>query len=93
MSTLANTHTDKKRQDFYDRLAPRNLAPLWVVLTGLVPHEPNKGRSLQWKYEELRPLLMESGELLTAEEAEPRASIYPSRRVPSAHSASRARRD
>jgi gentisate 1,2-dioxygenase len=40
MSTLANTHTDKKRQDFYDRLAPRNLAPLWVVLTGLVPHEP-----------------------------------------------------
>jgi gentisate 1,2-dioxygenase len=41
MSTLANTRTDKKRQDFYDRLAPRNLAPLWVVLTGLVPREPN----------------------------------------------------
>jgi hypothetical protein len=34
MSTLANARTDKKRQDFYDRLTPRNLAPLWVVLTG-----------------------------------------------------------
>jgi hypothetical protein len=39
MSTLADARTDRKRQDFYDRLAPRNLAPLWEVLMGLVPPE------------------------------------------------------
>jgi gentisate 1,2-dioxygenase len=76
MSTLADARTDRKRQDFYDRLAPRNLAPLWEVLKGLVPREPkSKAVPFQWKYEELRPLLMESGELLTAEEAERRALV------------------
>jgi gentisate 1,2-dioxygenase len=40
MSTLADARTSRKRQDFYDRLAPRNLAPLWEVLKGLVPREP-----------------------------------------------------
>jgi len=32
----------------------------------------SKAVPFQWKYDELRPLLLESGELLTAEEAERR---------------------
>src|SRR3954447_3516691 len=76
MSTLLDTSTARKRQDFYDRLAPRNLAPLWEVLKGLVPPEPkSKAIPFQWKYDELRPLLLESGELLSAEEAERRALV------------------
>lgn len=79
-----NTHTTPqidaataaKRQAFYDRLGPRNLAPLWEVLKGLVPKEP-KSKSLahQWRYQDVRPLLLESGLLLTAEEAERRVLV------------------
>jgi gentisate 1,2-dioxygenase len=72
----ANEATLAKRRAFYDRLSPRNLAPLWEVLKGLVPKEPkSKAVPFQWRYDELRPLLMESGTLLTAEEAERRALV------------------
>jgi gentisate 1,2-dioxygenase len=72
----ADEATLAKRQAFYDRLAPRNLAPLWEVLKGLVPPEPkSKAVPFQWRYDEIRPLLMESGSLLTAEEAERRALV------------------
>ena len=56
--------------------APHKLAPLWEVLKGLVPREP-KSRAVpyQWKYDEIRPLLLELGSLLTAEEAERRALV------------------
>ena len=76
MSTTLDSTTAKKRQDFYDRLGPHKLAPLWEVLKGLVPREP-KSRAVpyQWKYDEIRPLLLESGSLLTAEEAERRALV------------------
>lgn len=65
-----------KRQDFYDRLGPQKLAPLWEVLKGLVPREPkSKAAPFQWRYSEIRPLLMEAGALLTAEEAERRVLV------------------
>jgi gentisate 1,2-dioxygenase len=68
--------TQGKRQEFYDRLAPHNLAPLWEVLKGLVPPEPkSKAAPFHWKYADCRPLLMESGNLLTAEEAERRVLV------------------
>jgi gentisate 1,2-dioxygenase len=65
-----------KRQEFYNRLGPQNLAPLWEVLKGLVPREPkSKSVPFQWRYDEVRPLLLESGSLLTAEEAERRVLV------------------
>ncbi|MBV8746396.1 MAG: gentisate 1,2-dioxygenase [Xanthobacteraceae bacterium] len=76
MTTLATTRANRKQQNFYNRLGPRHLAPLWEVLKGLVPREPkSKAVPFQWKYQELRPLLMESGELVSAEEAERRALV------------------
>lgn len=64
------------RQEFYDRLAPHSMAPLWEVLKGLVPPEPSaKAVPHQWTYADVRPLLMESGGLLTAEEAERRVLV------------------
>jgi gentisate 1,2-dioxygenase len=76
---LARQLTDedmRKRQQFYDRLGARNLAPLWEVLKGLVPREPkSKAVPFQWRYSDVRPLLMESGHLLTAEEAERRVLV------------------
>lgn len=76
MQTVLDDATKAKRQEFYGRLGPRNLAPLWEVLRGLVPREPKpKAVPFQWKYDEVRPLLLESGALLTAEEAERRVLV------------------
>jgi gentisate 1,2-dioxygenase len=68
--------TFEQKKDFYDRLAPHNLAPLWEVLKGLLPDEPkSKAAAHRWRYSDIRPLLMESGELLTAKEAERRVLV------------------
>jgi gentisate 1,2-dioxygenase len=64
------------RQEFYDRLSPYSMTPLWEVLKGLVPPEPKpKAVPYLWKYADVRPLLLESGALLTAEEAERRVLV------------------
>jgi gentisate 1,2-dioxygenase len=76
MSREIDEKTQAERQAFYDRLAPGNIAPLWEVLQGLMPREPqSKATPFRWHYDDVRPLLMESGELLTAEEAERRVLV------------------
>lgn len=67
---------DARREDFYRRLDAQDLAPLWAVLKGLLPSEPrSRAVAHLWRYAALRPLLMESGALLTAEEAERRVLV------------------
>lgn len=62
--------------DFYDRIAPANLAPLWEVLHGLVLKEPTpQAVPHVWRYGDVRPYVMESGKLITAKEAERRVLI------------------
>jgi gentisate 1,2-dioxygenase len=64
------------RRAFYDRLDPHALAPLWEVLKGLVPPEPRpKSVPYAWPYATVRPLLLEAGALLSAEEAERRVLV------------------
>ena len=64
------------RQEFYQRLRAKNAAPLWEVLSDLVTPQPNpRCVPALWKYREMRPLLMESGGLITAQEAERRVLI------------------
>ncbi len=65
--------SSEARRDFYRRIGKLNAAPLWEVLgeiVGALPH-PAAIPAL-WQYNELRPFLMESGELITAREAERR---------------------
>ncbi len=77
MSTALAEAPGKDRQKFYDKLAPQNLAPLWEALKGLVPPEPkSKFVPHQWKFGPTRELLMEAGDLLTAEEAERRVLVF-----------------
>ena len=58
------------RADFYTRIAGRHLRPLWEVLDDLVPPHPRPpARAALWRYDDVRPALMESGELITAMEA------------------------
>ena len=73
-----DTVEDQKavREEFYGRLGPKNLAPLWEVLKGLVPPEPvSKAAPFRWRYQDVRPLLLESGDVVTAEEAERRVLV------------------
>jgi gentisate 1,2-dioxygenase len=74
--TAYSSSTEEQRQQFYARLDTQDLAPLWEVLRGLLPSEPrSKARPHSWNYAALRPMLLESGDLLTAEEAERRVLV------------------
>lgn len=65
-----------EREAFYSRLATRNMEPLWEVFAKRFPPAPRpQMRPALWRYEEMRPLLMESGALLTPEEAERRVLV------------------
>ena len=65
-----------ERKDFYDRLATRNLAPLWEVFAALFPPQPTpQTQPVLWRYDEVRPLLFEGGTLLTPQEAERRVLV------------------
>ena len=58
------------RTDFYRRIDAHALFPLWEQLHSLVPAQPAANCvAALWRYRELRPFLMEAGELITAEEA------------------------
>src|SRR5687767_15241646 len=65
-----------ERAAFYARLGQKSTAPLWEVLGKLVSPAPAPDtRPVLWRYDDLRPLLMEAGRLLTAEEAERRVLV------------------
>src|SRR5262245_47888152 len=65
-----------KRREFYDRIGRHDLAPLWEVLGTLVPKAPvTPCVPALWKYREVRPYLMEAGELISADEAERRVLV------------------
>jgi gentisate 1,2-dioxygenase len=64
------------REQYYDELRPLNLAPLWSVLSGLVPAEPAPAaKPCCWRWQDVYPQLLRSGELITAEEAERRVLV------------------
>ena len=65
-----------ERQEFYDEIRPLNMTPLWEFLHALVPKAPaTRVTPVRWRYEDVRPYLMSSGELITAKEAERRVLI------------------
>ena len=65
-----------QREAFYQRIDPHHMAPLWTRLKALVPKEPTPtGVVHHWKYDELRPYVLESAEHITAKEAERRVLI------------------
>lgn len=73
---MAYEDASPDRQKFYRKLEPLHTAPLWEVLKNIVPKYPVSNSSAHiWRYEDVRPLLMESGDLLTAEEAERRVLV------------------
>jgi gentisate 1,2-dioxygenase len=70
MATAHAPARTTERQAFYDRIAPANLAPLWEQLHSLVTPKPvTKAEPAIWHYREVRPFLMQSGSLISAQEA------------------------
>ncbi|KIY00689.1 uncharacterized protein Z520_03354 [Fonsecaea multimorphosa CBS 102226] len=54
-----------------------NTKPLWTQMAKMNPREPNpKCVPTIWRYEEVRPLLVEAGVLVTDKEAERRALMF-----------------
>ena len=63
-------NTGNARADFYQRIDTQALFPLWEQLHNLVPPQPTtQCLPALWRFSELRPSLMEAGDLITAEEA------------------------
>jgi len=69
-------NVDAIRQGYYDRIGAYDMAPLWEVLKGLVVTEPKSVAAPKvWHYRDVRPLIAEAGELITAKEAERRVLV------------------
>ncbi len=66
----------RARQDYYDRIAAYGLGPAWERLRDLIGTEP-KSQCVPaiWCFKEVKAMLMESAELISAEEAERRVLL------------------
>jgi gentisate 1,2-dioxygenase len=74
--TFTKPELTPERREFYRRLEARGTAPLWEVLSTIIPPHPTPAmQPVFWHYDDLRPLLMEAGRLLTPREAERRVLI------------------
>jgi gentisate 1,2-dioxygenase len=64
------------REAYYRRIAQRHMTPLWELMSALVPERPvSPCVPAIWRYDEVRPWLMESGQLISAAEAVRRVLI------------------
>jgi gentisate 1,2-dioxygenase len=70
---FAKPEVSAARQEYYQRLYGKGAVPLWEVLADLIPAAPRpQCVPALWRYEEMRPLLIEAGGVITPEEAERR---------------------
>ena len=64
------------REEYYQRIAKHGMTPLWKVMSSVVTKEPvTRCQPVIWHYDDIKRLVMESGGLITAEEAERRVLI------------------
>ena len=72
----AKHNIEAVRQAFYDRIAKHDMRPLWKVMDSLVTHEPaSRCKPAIWHFGDVKALVMESGSLISAEEAKRRVLI------------------
>ncbi len=68
--------TAAQRAEFYQRISDHHMTPLWEVLGALVPPRPSSpALPALWRYNKLRPHVLDAGRLITAEEAERRVLV------------------
>src|SRR5258708_14283145 len=65
-----------ERDAYYQRIDKSNLAPLWEVIHQLVLKEPRSpALPVMWRYDDVRPYIMEAGSIISAKEAERRGLV------------------
>jgi gentisate 1,2-dioxygenase len=65
-----------QRDEFYKRIEPQSMAPLWTRLKSLVPKEPTPTAAAhRWRYAQAREYVLDAANHITAEEAERRVLI------------------
>jgi gentisate 1,2-dioxygenase len=71
------------RTDFYRRIGAYNLKPLWEVLRGQLTAEPDPPEAaVLWRYDDVRPLLLEAARLISVEEADRRVLVLENPALP-----------
>src|SRR6202051_2288717 len=66
------------REAYYQRIAKRDMAPLWKVMGSVVTKEPvTRCQPHVWHYDDVKSLVMESGGLITAEVPPPHRHVSP----------------
>jgi gentisate 1,2-dioxygenase len=79
-----------ERESYYRAIAELHLSPLWQVLHSLVLSEPSSpALAARWRYHEVRPHLLRSGELISAREAVRRVLILENPGMPGSSSITR----
>jgi gentisate 1,2-dioxygenase len=64
------------RQDYYARIAKHGMTPLWTVMSSLIPDEPaSRCAPAIWHFNDVKSLVIESGGLISADEAKRRVLI------------------
>jgi gentisate 1,2-dioxygenase len=64
------------RQDYYARIDRHGMKPLWTVMSSLIHDEPqSRCAAAVWHFDDVKTLVMESGGLISAEEAKRRVLI------------------
>ncbi|HET9717217.1 MAG TPA: gentisate 1,2-dioxygenase [Pseudolabrys sp.] len=64
------------RQAYYDKISKFHMAPLWEVLKDLVTKEPKTSvQPAVWKFGDVKRLMIEAGDVISAEEAERRVLV------------------
>ena len=62
--------------DYSEKIAKQNLAPLWNVMSSLITPQPKSDcQAYMWRYDDVRPALMEAGDIISAKEAVRRVLI------------------
>jgi len=81
--TLTTAHAATARSEYYARLDQQRLSPLWTSLHSLVTPEPTPAAvAALWKYADLRPLVMEAGNIISAAEAVRRVLVLENPALP-----------
>src|SRR6202795_3926851 len=69
-------NVDVVREAYYERISKFDMAPLWKVMKNVVTKEPvTRCVPVVWHYDDVRSMVMESGGLISAEEAQRRVLI------------------
>jgi gentisate 1,2-dioxygenase len=67
---------ESAREEYYDRISKYDMAPLWKVMKSVVTKEPvTRCVPAIWHFDDVKTLVMESGGLISAEEAQRRVLV------------------